>query len=155
MRAKIARALRFWGFFSAKLAVLAGFMWMLWQGLNAALPEPDYFLGHRVGRFAQDLKWTSAILVYSLLGAGLLWLAVIDQRRRCKVCLRVLLMPVERGNWSRPVILSPPEMERICPYGHGTLAEPQAHLSTSGDAVWTGHDDDIWKELAEIERRER
>jgi hypothetical protein len=64
-------------------------------------------------------------------------------------------MPVERGNWSQSVILSPPRMERICPYGHGSLAEPQAHTSTRQDAVWTGHDDDIWKELAEIERRER
>jgi hypothetical protein len=155
MRARIAPALRYWGYFVAKLAVASGFMWLLWLGLNWAMPEPDYFLRHRVGRFAQDLKWTLTILVYCLLGAGLLWLAVIDQRRRCKVCLRLLRMPVERGNWSQSVILSPPRMERICPYGHGSLAEPQAHTSTRQDAVWTGHDDDIWKELAEIERRER
>ncbi|HNY41800.1 MAG TPA: hypothetical protein PKJ41_15475 [Bryobacteraceae bacterium] len=155
MRRSALPLLKYWGYFAAKLAVSAGFMWLLWLGLNAALPEPDYFLRHRVARFAQDLSWTLVILVYCLLGAGLAWLAVGDQRRRCKVCLRLLRMPVERGNWSQTMILSPPEMERICPYGHGTLAEPQAHVSTRQDKVWTEHDDDIWKELAGIKGPDR
>lgn len=154
MGARLRQLLIYWGFFAAKLAALGGIMWLLWLGLNAALPEPDYFLRHRVARFAQDLKWTIVILVYSLFGLGLLWLAVYDQRRRCKVCLRLLRMPVERGNWSRPVILSPPEMESICPYGHGTLAEPQVHLSTRQDATWSEHGDDIWQELVRTQDRE-
>lgn len=154
MRARIRQALIYWGYFAAKLAAVAGFMWLVWQGLNAALPEPEYFLRHRVARFAQDLKWTAAILVFWLAGLGLIWLAVYDQRRRCKVCLRRLRMPVERGSWSTPVILSPPEMESICPYGHGALAEPQIHFSTRQDAVWTEHGDDIWKELARTQDRE-
>lgn len=154
MRAKASQVLLYWGYFAAKLAAVGGIMWLLWQGLNFALPEPEYFLRHRVARFAQDLKWTIAILVYCLLGTGLLWLAVIDQRRRCKVCLRLLRMPVERGSWSTPIILSPPELESICPYGHGTLAEPQAHLSTRQETVWTEHNDDIWQELARTQDRD-
>lgn len=152
MRRTAALALKYWGYFAAKILVIGGFMWLLWSVLKATLPEPDYFLRHRVAPFAQDLTWTLIILVYCLFGAGLVWLAVADQRQRCKVCLRRLRMPVERGNWSLTVILSPPEMERICPYGHGTLAEPQAHLSTSQDAVWTEHDDDIWRELTGAKR---
>jgi hypothetical protein len=155
MLAKVRQVLLYWGFFAAKLSAVGGVMWLLWVGLNAALPEPEYFLRHRVARFAQDLKWTIAILIFWLAGLGLVWLAVHDQRRRCKVCLRRLRMPVERGNWSRPVILSPPEMESICPYGHGALAEPQIHLSTRQDAVWTENDDDIWQELARTQDRER
>jgi len=155
MLAKVRQALLYWGFFTAKLAAAGGIMWLLWLGLNAALPEPEYFLRHRVARFAQDLKWTIAILIFWLFGLGLVWLAVHDQRRRCKVCLRRLRMPVERGSWSRPVILSPPEMESICPYGHGALAEPQIHLSTRQDAVWTENDDDIWQELTRTQDRER
>lgn len=153
--AKVRQAIVYWGYFAAKLAASCGLMWLLWQGLNAALPEPEYFLRHRVARFAQDLKWTIAILIYCLIGAGLLWFAVYDQRRRCKVCLRMLRMPVEHGNWSRPLILNPLETESICPYGHGTLAEPQIHLSTRQNAVWTEHEGDIWQELARTEDRRR
>ena len=155
MKAQAGQALKFWTFFAAKVGLLAGVLWLGWLALNAILPEPDYFMRHRVARFAQDLTWTTAILVYYLLAAGALWWAVLDQRRRCKVCLRTLRMPVERGNWSLSVILSPPEMERICPYGHGTLAEAETHTSTSQDPVWTEHDDDIWKELAGLDRRDR
>ncbi|MBA3975560.1 MAG: hypothetical protein C0504_15240 [Candidatus Solibacter sp.] len=155
MMAKVRQALFYWGFFAAKLSAAGGVMWLLWVGLNAALPEPEYFLRHRVARFAQDLKWTIAILIFWLSGLGLIWLAVHDQRRRCKVCLRRLRMPVESGSWSRPVILGPPEMESICPYGHGALAEPQIHLSTRQDAVWKENGNDIWQELARTRDRER
>jgi len=154
MRRNVLPALRYWGYFAAKIAVIGGFMGVLWMVLKATLPEPDYFMRYRVAPFAQDFTWTLIILLCFLLAAGMVWLAVADQRRRCKVCLRLLRMPVERGNWSLTVLLSPPEMERICPYGHGTLAEPQAHVSTRQEAVWTEHDD-IWKELTSAKGQDR
>jgi len=144
--------MKYWGYFAAKVAAAGALMWALWIGLNAFMPEPDYFLRYRVSKH-QDLTWVSAILVYWLLCVGLTVAILMDQRHRCRTCLRRLRMPVERGSWSFATLLNPPEMERICPFGHGTLAEPQVHSSTTPDPVWTPHDD-IWKELEQFDSRD-
>jgi hypothetical protein len=145
---------KYWGYFLAKLAAVAGVMWLAWYALIAIVPEPGYFLRHRLPRFPNDLTFTAAFLVYWLFSVALVVLAVIDQRRRCRVCLRLLRMPVESGSWRYATLLSPPGMERICPYGHGTLAVPQVHTSTSQETSWTAHED-IWKELEQLESRDR
>jgi len=144
---------KYWGFFAAKAAGAAVLVWALWQGLNLWMPEPEYFLKHRVNRFAQDLPWTAAFLGLWLLGVGLAYLVVWDQKQRCRVCLRWLRMPVNHGRWDRAALFSPPETQRICPYGHGTLATPEAHVAAAQAPVWIEHED-IWKELETLKGRE-
>lgn len=147
--------MKYWSYFAAKLAALAAVMSGLWWLVNFLLPPPQTFLRHQVSRFPQDLPWTTAILGLWLLAVGLFYVIVWDQKRRCRTCLRRLMMPVNRGSWSMAALLSPPETELICPYGHGTLAEADVHLSAAPGAVWTEHSDDIWKELEELKGRER
>ena len=145
--------MRYWAYFVAKLAAVALFMRALWDIMFWLLPEPEPFLHYRVSRLGQDLVWTTLILVFFLFGLGLIYLAVLDQRMRCRTCLRRLRMPLETGSWSRATLLSPPQMESICPFGHGTLTEPEVHTTGQKPAEWTPHDDDIWKELESLDKR--
>lgn len=147
--------MKYWSYFAAKLGAVALFLLGVWHMLELLMPPPATFLRRPVARFPQDLQWTAAILGLWLLGVALFYLCVWDQRRRCRTCLRRLMMPLNRGSWSKAVLLNPPGTEMICPYGHGTLAEPDVHLPGAPGAVWTEHGDDIWKELEELERRER
>ena len=141
--------MKYWGYFAAKLLLIAGLLRLVWYGLTRLMPEPATFLYYKVKRFPQDLSWTSALLGVWLIAAALVALAVWDQRRRCRVCLRRLRMPVESGFWSYASIFSPPRTESICPYGHGTLKQPEVHLNEKTE--WARHDDDIWKELEDLE----
>ncbi|MGD0580213.1 MAG: hypothetical protein ABSC08_14940 [Bryobacteraceae bacterium] len=145
--------MKYWAYLGAKLVAVALFMRAVWDGLTRVLPEPEPFLTHRPTWLDQDLASTGAILLFFLTGIGLAYLAVWDQRMRCRSCLRRLRMPLETGSWSRATLLSPPQMESICPYGHGTLTEPEVHTTGQKPAEWTPHDDDIWKELESLDRR--
>ena len=51
------------------------------------------------------------------------------------------------GSWSRILLFGRPQIEYICPYGHGTLREDDLHISGMSAAEWTPHSDDIWAEL--------
>jgi len=145
--------MKYWGYFATKVVAILLFMAALGDSMLRMLPEPDLFLRYRVGRFGQDLGWTTLILLYFLFGLGLLYVAVRDQRMRCRTCLRRLRMPLETGSWSRATLLSPPKMESICPYGHGTLVEPEVHTTGQPPSEWTPHDEDIWKELESLDKQ--
>jgi hypothetical protein len=43
--------------------------------------------------------------------------------------------------------LGRPQIESICPYGHGTLREEELQISGLTNGEWTPHSDDIWDEL--------
>ncbi|NWF82495.1 MAG: hypothetical protein HXY18_01545 [Bryobacteraceae bacterium] len=146
--------MRYWGYFIAKLLVGAAGMLALWKLMHALLPEPVIFMRVRMGGFAQDLTWTLAYLLYWLLAAGLLAFAIWDQRRRCRICLRRLRMPINTGNWGLALLFAPPKLESICPFGHGTLACPETHTSTAQPANWEEHGD-IWAELEHMDQRGR
>jgi hypothetical protein len=143
---------QYWGYFILKLAAGAGLMRLVWVGMYRFFPEPETFLYHRVSRFGQDLEWTLGLFGYWMAVAGLLAVIVWDQRRRCRICLRRLRMPVENGSWSLAALLNPPRRESICPYGHGTLAEPEVHTSATQEAEWRQHAG-IWDELESLDRK--
>ena len=145
--------MKYWAYFAAKLAVVAVVLRAAWDLMNWLLPEPALVLHQRVSRYPQDLAWTSAIFCLFLLGVGLVYLVVWDQQTRCRTCLRHLRMPLAKGSWSKAILLNPPELESICPYGHGTLTESEVHITGHKPAEWTAHDDDIWKELESIDRK--
>jgi hypothetical protein len=132
----------------AKLAGIAGLMSGLWIALNAVWPEPDVFLKHRLEPFARDLGYTFAVLALWLFGAGILYVAILDQRFRCRTCLRRLRMPLTQGLWNR-TLMGPPRTDYICPFGHGTLRVPEVHLSDAPNE-WEPIDN-MWRELEDLD----
>jgi hypothetical protein len=145
--------MKYWAYFVAKLVVVAVFLRAVWDLMDRLIPDPEPFLHYRVSRYPQDLLWTSALFGLFLLGVGLVYIVVWDQQTRCRTCLRHLRMPLETGSWSRATLLSPPQVESICPYGHGKLTEPEVHTDGQKPAEWTPNDDDIWKELESLDRK--
>jgi hypothetical protein len=82
-----------------------------------------------------------------LLTAGLLYVSLWDQKRRCRSCLRRLIMPVATGSWGHIVLFGQPRTEYICPYGHGTLSIAELQIAGRELPDWQPHHDNIWKEL--------
>jgi hypothetical protein len=138
---------KYWGYFCAKLAAALLLLWGAYALLKVLVAPPEVFLRHEVRPFGQDLKWTTILLLLWLAGAGLFYLAAWDQRRRCRTCLRRLRMPINRGDFGHAMLFGPPRLESICPFGHGTLNEPEAHISVA-EEEWREHTD-MWKELEE------
>ncbi len=62
------------------------------------------------------------------------WL-ILDQRRRCPVCLRLLMNPVRIGTPSRS-FLDWYGAESMCSRGHGLLHVPETSASYSGPRQW-------------------
>jgi hypothetical protein len=139
--------MRYWGYFAAKLAVAAATLYALLALLNWFWPTSPQFFTYAPPRFGYDLGYTLAVLIWFLMCSGAVYLAIWDQRYRCRVCLRRLRMPVETGSWSRMLQFGRPRIEYICPYGHGTLREDELQIFGLENPEWTPHSDDIWEEL--------
>ena len=144
---------KYWGWFAAKLAVIAGGLWLLWLALAAVWPHPEpVVIQHQVVKlnpFGTHLGYTAAMMGMWLLAVGLVYLAVLDQRYRCRACLRRLRMPVSYGEWDQ-ILLGRPRTDYICPFGHGTLRVPELHLASPELVHWKPIDD-MWKELEDLE----
>jgi hypothetical protein len=139
--------MKYWLFFSAKIALAAALFIGLWLAMEALLPDPAMFDDVKLRRFGQDLTWTAAIFGYFLALAGTLYLVVLDQRYRCRTCLRRLRMPVNSGAWDSMLRIGKPQVEYICPFGHGTLNIKLVHFAGREGDDWREHDDNIWREL--------
>ncbi|MFN3324679.1 MAG: hypothetical protein ACK5AZ_14375 [Bryobacteraceae bacterium] len=146
--------MKYAAYFMAKLVAAAGLMYGIWLALDAWIPAPDTFLKYRMSRFAQDLRWTSIILVFTLVCLGLLYLIVLDQRFRCRKCLRRLRMPVATGSWANVFLAGRPEVEYICPFGHGLLRAPEVQIGGIEQPSWLPRGD-IWQELKSLEGSKR
>jgi|RhiMethySRZTD1v2_1073278.scaffolds.fasta_scaffold35595_4 hypothetical protein len=139
--------MRYWSYFAAKLVAAAAVLYGLLAILNWIYPPAPELFAYLPPRFGYDLGYTLFVLVWFLMCTGALYLAIWDQRYRCRVCLRRLRMPVETGSWSRMLQLGRPRIEYICPYGHGTLKEDEFQISGAESPEWTPHSDDLWEEL--------
>jgi hypothetical protein len=138
--------MRYWAWFAAKLAVaIAGSAGLL-KWVSRMFPADKDTLAP-LGKGVSYLLCDLALMLVFLLFAGALYLAVWDQRYRCRVCLRRLRMPIATGSWSQILLFGRPQIEYICPYGHGTWREADLHISGMSAAEWTPHSDDIWAEL--------
>ena len=147
--------MKYWLYLLAKLLVAAGFVYSLQFAFTHLYPLPPPQLkkfGPPHSLFLGDLFFTFSILFIWLVGAGLLFVTVWDQRRRCRTCLRRLMMPVRRGSWSNMVVLGRPQMEWICPFGHGTLSIEELQITGRQAPDWQPHDDNIWKELESFQQ---
>ncbi len=137
--------MKYWLYLLAKLIGVVGVA----CGLQLALVH--YYAKHvpksSAPLFLQDIVFTFGTLGVWLVGAGLLSLALWDQRRRCRTCLRRLIMPLKTGSWGHIVLLGRPTTEMICPFGHGTLYIEELQLVGHQYRDWHAHNGDIWKEL--------
>jgi hypothetical protein len=139
--------MRYWAYFAGKVAAAAAAFYGLLALLNWAWqPEYNKYLDE-TPRFGYSLGYTLTALLLFLLFTATLYLAIWDQRYRCRVCLRRLRMPVETGSWSRMLQLGRPRIEYICAYGHGTLKEEELQISGIENPEWKRNSDDIWEEL--------
>jgi hypothetical protein len=142
------KVMKYWLYLIAKLAIAAGTVYVLLTALVFFYPKPklraEY--GHPT-LFLHDMLYTFLTLGIWLVGAGLLSLILRDQRRRCRTCLRRLIMPVNSGSWGHLVTFGRPRTELICPFGHGTLSIEELQITGHHFPDWQPHDDDIWKEL--------
>ena len=139
--------MRYWAYFAAKIVVAAAALFGLLALLNWFWPPEPHFFSYIPPRFGYDLPYTLAVLLWFLLCTGTAYLIILDQRYRCRVCLRRLRMPVETGSWSRMLQFGRPQIEYICPYGHGTLRKDELQIAGLENAQWTPHSDDFWEEL--------
>lgn len=140
--------MRYWAYFAAKIFAAAAPLYGLLALLATLFPQkpkdaPDLW-ALETGN--QALLGNLALLGWFLLCSGALYLIIWDQRRRCRVCLRRLRMPVEIGSWSRMLQFGRPRIEYICPYGHGTLKEEELQISGRQTAEWN-QSDDLWEDL--------
>ena len=146
--------MRYWAYLVAKLVAAAGILWGTRRLMTAVMPAPETFMYMREGDpFVTDLGYTFIMLVFWLFGAGLLWLIVLDQRYRCRACLRRLRMPVHTGSWTH-VLFGAPKTEYICLYGHGTLKVDELQITGHQNPDWEPNED-IWKELYSLEETKR
>lgn len=142
----IKRHVLYWGFLLVKLAgagaasgLALWFLNLFWR------PKTALFHWNRY-QFGYDLGYTTLAGVCFLLMYGLFYLAIWDQKYRCRTCLRRLRMPIETGSWGYMLQLGRPQMEYICAYGHGKLDVDEVQISGTTLPKWT-EQGDMWTEL--------
>jgi hypothetical protein len=138
--------MRYWGYFAAKLALGGSILYGLLFLLSWAFPPEPCFYDYCPPRFPYNLPYTLLVGAWFLLASGTLYAIVLDQRYRCRVCLRRLRMPIETGSWASMLQFGRPRIEYICLYGHGTLREPELQICGHENPEWTQHSE-YWEEL--------
>jgi hypothetical protein len=144
--------MKYWAYLAAKLCAGAGLAYGTFLLLYSWFPPPPP-LPYDVQRFGPSLAPYFTIFIFCMFCGGILYLIILDQRYRCRTCLRRLRMPIVQGNWTH-VLLGPPRTEYICPYGHGTLKVPELQITGSNPVNWQPHED-MWKELASLEESKK
>ncbi len=142
--------MKYWLYLVAKVAAAALMVCILQTALIYFYPDPPPLLpqfGPQPPLFMHDMLFTFATFGVWLVGAGVFSLILRDQRRRCRTCLRRLIMPVKSGSWGHMVTFGRPKTELICPFGHGTLSIEELQITGRHTPDWQPHDDNIWKEL--------
>jgi hypothetical protein len=143
---RVKQTVRYWGFLVLKLALSCAIAGVLLCEINYSwtpkfpIPEINWAM------FFWDKLYAVLTTFLFLFWVGMLYLSVLDQRYRCRVCLRRLRMPVEKGSWSRMLQFGRPQTEYICIYGHGTLNVPELQISGLENSEWK-EQGDIWDEL--------
>jgi hypothetical protein len=128
--------MKWWSLVAAKAALVLALHLGLMLGVNRWYPD---------GVLGTHLQYTFAAIGVDLVLFVVAYFLWLDQRYRCRTCLRRLRMPVATGSFGKATLFSPPHMEWICPFGHGTMREPGAPLGQPAGAEWVKHEDNFWK----------
>ena len=131
--------LGYWAFFVAKTSIALLLPAGLWL-----------FAGQALGIFAAGGSWSRFSVLLALWSAllvcfGVICWSLIDQRGRCRACLRPLRMPVSKGSWAS-LVMDRPGTHYICAYGHGKLYVPGTRLLPVDSVTWTVYGN-FWQEL--------
>lgn len=122
------RSLRYWSIFGAKLTALVVLLAVVVFELTGV---------HRMG-LAGDQRMANefAAAWITLFGAGFaFWWSWTDHRKRCRVCLYRMTLPVRIGEPGR-LLFDFDGRELLCPNGHGTLYTPESALETHEPESW-------------------
>ncbi|HEX7360032.1 MAG TPA: hypothetical protein VF283_06050 [Bryobacteraceae bacterium] len=151
--------MRYWLYLAGKLVLAVGVIFGLQCLIAAMFPPPAPgrpVFGPAPPPFMHDLPFTFAIFGLWLVGAGIVAAIVWDHRRRCRVCLRKMILPASSGSWGNMVTLGRPQTELVCPWGHGTLSIEELQITGRAAPIWHDtHDSDIWKELESYQQAEK
>jgi hypothetical protein len=112
----------------------------IFLALKIALIQPIMF-----GGFVVVCIMPIANLAFAAYGILAFRWVLIDQRRRCPVCLRLLTEPVRIGSASQ-TFLEWYGVESTCSRGHGLLQISEVPASYAGKPEWLALDDS-WKSL--------
>ena len=146
--------MKYWAYLAAKLAAAGALIWLMGAGIYFWFPKPLIPFTSVPDPFVHDLPYTTAMMVYWLLSIGLVYLAIWDQRYRCRTCLRRLRMPITTGSWTNMLLIGRPKIEYICLYGHGTLSVSELQITGTEKPDWQPHED-IWTELESLGEHKR
>lgn len=138
--------MKYWLYLAAKLLTAAAVFYGLLAAVYHFAPPAAQSRYGPEQPFLHDLRTTFGVFFVWLIGAGMVYLAIWDQRRRCRSCLRRLIMPISTGSWSNMLTFGRPKTEWICPYGHGTLRISNLQITGSELPDWEPHHD-MWQEL--------
>ena len=141
--------MKYWAYLLAKLGGAVAIFGGLMKLTSLVFDHRD-----ASGLWAEALPHTMTVMFNFLVLVGLGYLAIWDQRYRCRTCLRRLRMPVNEGGWDH-VLFAPPKTGYICPFGHGTLRVPELKMVNHDPSKWQEHDEDIWKELFAVHESEK
>lgn len=133
---ELRAGLVYWLFFAGKSAVALSAppaVWIVAAQISQWAP---------VGGIRGLVILPLTVWICLLVCCGAVGWSLVDQRSRCRVCLRRLRMPVTRGSWAS-VIIDRPGTEYICPFGHGRLYVPELE-----PASWTSYTDPLKELLA-------
>ncbi len=146
MWAAVQQNVRYWGLLVLKLVAGESLVAALLWWINFFYRPRTPLLHVNLYQFGYDLGYTTAVGVLFLLAYLVIYFALRDQQYRCRVCLRRMRMPVARGSWSMMLQFGRPQMEYICPYGHGKLDVAELQITGTQNPEWTRHGD-LWEEL--------
>lgn len=110
----------------------------------------NLFPGDRLGR---DLNYTFLLLGVDIAIFVLGYAAWLDQKHRCRVCCARLRMPLAQGDWAHATLIAPPQLEWICPHGHGALRQDQFQLGGGKPDRWTANHNDFWRAFEDAWRK--
>lgn len=130
--------LRYWIFFAGKVSLLAAIL-----AVSATEVAARNALSLRSGKFLFNLVLEWLVILGILLVFR--W-AILDQGRRCPVCLRRLAMPSTTGAWSS-LLINPAGTELLCDQGHGALTVSATGGLAGEVRRWITLEDD-WRALA-------
>ncbi len=142
-RDELAELLRYWSFFTVKtffMLVVLALLCAETASRNALGVHPSKIF---LGLFIDWASILGALLIFR-------W-SILDQSRRCPVCLRRLAMPVASGSWGSS-LLAPPSTELLCDKGHGSLLVDDSHTAFGEVRRWIALDDS-WRELFTADTR--
>lgn len=145
--------MRYWGILLAKLAGVSLVLGAGWMVIHMTGSGSVAGQKYPLAPFGTDLGYTMLLMLLWLLGVGLFYASVWDQRYRCRTCGRRLHMPVSSGGWNS-LLLRAPRTDYICRFGHGTLRVPDVDLTGTPQSDWHSIDD-MWKELKELETADK